>query len=237
MDLRDSLTNAFKVTVRTRRQAHWLSAPEVVAIVDACPPGVSGDRDRLMIRFLALTGLRREEAMRCQWKHVDLTGRTLWVPKGKGDKERYVGLLDRAVELLGEWRQRCATDLGAVPTSHPVLPTIGFGAGGGRDPYLWWDRPSKVWYGQRYKVDGPFWPMGYQSIGRQVLEAGRRAGIDDLQCHDLRRSFAGLLEDAGVPVQQISAQLGHAGLDTTMRYLSSNPRKRADALVGIAVNV
>lgn len=38
--------------------------------------------------------------------------------------------------------------------------------------------------------------------------------------HDLRRTYAQLGYEAGVSVTQISILLGHASIETTMRYLS-----------------
>lgn len=229
VDLRDPLTDAFRVKVRTRRKANWLSAGEVSSIVEACPADASGERDRYLILFGVLTGLRRTEIAACQWKHIDLSGRTLWVPKGKGDKERYVGLMDRAVEVLKDWRAVAAAQLGGVPTSHHVFPIIFQGE-------LAWDRPASVWPHQRYQPTGPFWGMSDIVVGTRVREAGARAGFHGLGAHDLRRTFAGLLEEAGVPIQDISAQLGHANVGTTQRYLDSNPRKRASALSKVQVS-
>ena len=234
MDLRDPLTDAYKVKVRTRRQAWWLTPADVSSIVDACPAGPVGDRDAMLVRFGALTGLRRQEIASTQWRHVDFAGRTLWVPKGKGDKERYVGLMDRTVELLLEWRDVAATQLGAFPLSHHIFPTV-LKAWPDGDSYLAWDRPAKEWFAQRHEPTGPFWGTSDVNVGQRVREAGERAGFQHLGPHDLRRTFAGLLEDAGIPIQDISAQLGHASVGTTVRYLDSNPRKRANAISRVVV--
>ncbi len=233
-DLRDPLSDAFKVKLRTRRSANWLGQADVAAILAACPDDALGERDRAIVLLGCLTGLRREEMASCQWNHIDLKVRTLLVPKGKGDRARTVGLLDRAVEFLGDWKDRCASDLGAIPTQHPVLPTL-LRPAVGKPFYLAWDRPARQWYGQRHPHRGPFWPMGDFSIALRVSEAGKRAGIDNLAPHDLRRSHAALLEEMGVSIQDISRQLGHASVETTMRYLENNPRKRASALAGLQV--
>jgi len=228
VDLRDPLTDAFKVKARTRRLAHWLSPADLTRIVGSCPATQSGQRDAMLVRFAALTGLRRSEIAASQWRHVDFSGRTLWVPKGKGDKERYVGLMPQAVEYLQEWRDVAAHQLGAFPLSHHILPTIVNGD-------MVWDRPAKVWYAQRHQPTGPFWGMSDVLVGQRVREAGERAGFEHLGAHDLRRTHAGILEDLGMPIQEISRQLGHADVSTTMRYLEANPKKRADALASLQV--
>jgi len=52
-----------------------------------------------------------------------------------------------------------------------------------------------------------------------VRKYGTGIGIPELDSHDLRRTFARLGYDAGVPVEQISKLLGHADTKTTMLYL------------------
>jgi integrase len=49
---------------------------------------------------------------------------------------------------------------------------------------------------------------------------GKMIGKPELQPHDLRRTYAQLGYEAGVPVTQISRLLGHASIATTQRYLN-----------------
>lgn len=53
-----------------------------------------------------------------------------------------------------------------------------------------------------------------------VTKRGGMIGKDDLQPHDLRRTFAQLGYEAGIAITQISTLLGHANLETTQRYLN-----------------
>lgn len=57
------------------------------------------------------------------------------------------------------------------------------------------------------------------SIWEIVNKYGRMIGLPDLSPHDLRRTYARLGYDAGVPLEQISKLLGHSSVQTTMRYL------------------
>jgi len=50
--------------------------------------------------------------------------------------------------------------------------------------------------------------------------AGKVIGKNDLAPHDLRRSFAQIGYEAGIPITQISKLLGHSSIDTTQRYLN-----------------
>ena len=53
-----------------------------------------------------------------------------------------------------------------------------------------------------------------------VQEHGAAIGKPDLAPHDLRRSYAQLGYEAGIPITQISKLLGHASVATTQRYLN-----------------
>lgn len=58
--------------------------------------------------------------------------------------------------------------------------------------------------------------IGIHDIVRQY---GALIGVPQLDSHDLRRSYAMLGLNAGVPITQISVLLGHANIATTQRYL------------------
>ena len=51
----------------------------------------------------------------------------------------------------------------------------------------------------------------------------RRAGIEDLHFHDLRREFASRLLEAGAAQHDVRDWLGHANITTTSQYLKSTP--------------
>ncbi len=53
-----------------------------------------------------------------------------------------------------------------------------------------------------------------------VQKRGGMIGKENLQPHDLRRTFAQLGHEAGISITQISTLLGHANLETTQRYLN-----------------
>lgn len=57
-------------------------------------------------------------------------------------------------------------------------------------------------------------------IFRIVRQYGERIGKSDLAAHDLRRTYAQLGYEAGVPITQISKLLGHSNVATTQRYLN-----------------
>ena len=60
--------------------------------------------------------------------------------------------------------------------------------------------------------------------------ACRRAGIEDLQFRDLRRTFATRLMRKGVGIYTISKLLGHASVTMTEKYLNWQPEDGAEAV-------
>jgi len=45
-----------------------------------------------------------------------------------------------------------------------------------------------------------------------------RAGLDDIDFHDLRRTFGSLQADAGVPIKAVQEMFQHSDIETTMNY-------------------
>jgi integrase/recombinase XerD len=58
------------------------------------------------------------------------------------------------------------------------------------------------------------------AIFNVVRKRGAMMGKDDLAPHDLRRTYAQIGFDEGVPITQLSVLLGHASVETTRRYLN-----------------
>jgi integrase len=62
--------------------------------------------------------------------------------------------------------------------------------------------------------------MSSVAIFQVVRKYGKVIGKPELAPHDLRRTYAQIGVDNGIPIQQISKLLGHASIQTTMRYLN-----------------
>jgi integrase len=67
------------------------------------------------------------------------------------------------------------------------------------------------------------------TVRERIALRAQAAGIDHLRPHDLRRSFAGMLEDADTDMRDIQAALGHEQLATTERYLKQRTKMPAAA--------
>lgn len=66
---------------------------------------------------------------------------------------------------------------------------------------------------------GKMFPITSRRLYDIVRELAGLAGIEDLGCHDLRRTGAALMRTAGAPLEKIQKHLGHASIMTTTIYL------------------
>jgi integrase len=71
-----------------------------------------------------------------------------------------------------------------------------------------------------------------ESIRTSWAVACRKAGLEDVHPHDLRRTCASWLVQAGVPLRAVAALLRHRDIRTTMRYAHLSPD---DARAGVQV--
>ena len=163
---------------------------ELAALVAQCRADESpaGVRDGAVIGLAYLSGARRAELAGLHLADVDTDPAAIRVI-GKGGKERLV----------------------------PLSPTVG--------PLL------EAWIGLRGGSEGPlFCPIdraGNLRLGRTLTgEAIRQilsrralaAGVATVSPHDLRRTYAGDLLDAGADLPAVQQLMGHASPSTTSRY-------------------
>jgi len=190
--------NALKQTIKVKREtgtkAHtWLSQAQVRAMFGHCPEGIIGERDRVLLGLLVGAGLRREEAVNMTFEDLKLQpvkGKMRTVLNVKGK-----GKKNRVVPISDDLAN--AIDRWGARIGHEgkILRSLGMN----REP-------------------------GESISAVALFQIVRRYGdsIDkpDLAAHDLRRTFAQLGHEAGVPIPQISKLLGHASIETTMTYLN-----------------
>jgi integrase len=182
----------------------WLSKAELKDLILAMPVDELGQRDRLILLLGSLCGLRAEEICHLRWKDFssDWTKLTLI---GKGSKPAVIGVPPELRKALAEWHKK--RPIGATA----VLPRArGFTTYGKRERVLQWDHP-----------------LEYHGVLYAVKAAGKRVGCT-LAPHDLRRTFAGILEESGVAVTDIQRAMRHGDVGTTSRYLDKNPRRTVE---------
>lgn len=188
-----------------RKERRVLTPEELARLLDVA----RGYKHHLVIRVLALTGMRLGEALGLRWQDVDLERRTLTVRQSVNVRARKVNdrlktaasyrtlALDReTVELLVE-RKR-----GRGATKVAALGGLIFCAEDGR-------------------------PVRAESVRAALGRALRKAGLAHIRVHDLRHTAGSLMLDAGQPLATVSAFLGHSSTATTAAVYSHPVRKGA----------
>jgi len=194
----------------------WLTEDEVRRITAAFPDSPVGRRDRLIFFIGVFLGLRvgeiaslRRSMFSPDFSEVKLTG--------KGQKLAQMGVGATLQRELTAWMAD------APEGCETVIPCA-------VDVTLAWDLtdPTVTFTWSK--------PMGAGGIRLAVTRAGARVDIK-VRPHDLRRTFAGLLEERGMPVQDISRALRHSNVAVTSRYLERNPRRSADLTRGFDLDL
>src|SRR4051794_29825821 len=184
-------TNAVKITrkpPKPHRPAVQAIPPTLIEVMRARLLEQDKLRDATLLALLAYAGLRPQEALALQWRHV--RERTLLVEHALSDGQlktlknrrqpRTVELLEPLRDDLADWRQQC----GAPAAAQPLFASHASG--------FWRETDWRNW---RKRV--------YAPLAEQVGLVGARP-------YDLRHAFASLLIHEGrLSVVEIAAQLGH----------------------------
>jgi len=148
------------------------------------------------------TGLRVSEACRLQVGDIDPTAGLVHVRLGKGAKNRSVNLTDHLRRLLRRYWE----------VQRPLRPWL--------FPAQRLATPGRVDPVQRW-ADRPVSP---DAVRRRLHRAAARAGLKRrVTPHDLRRTYATWLLEAGVDLRTVQVLLGHASPVTTARYTRVRP--------------
>ena len=181
------------------RLGNWLTPEQSLRLWNT-PDGNSlkGKRDRALLAILLACGLRRHEAVNLDFGHIQQREEHWAIVdlKGKAGHTRTVPVPDWVKASVDEWLQ--AANL----------------SGG------------KLF--RRVNKNGSAWGDGLteKAVWHVVREYARKAGIERLAPHDLRRTCARLCHAAGGELEQIQFLLGHVSIQTTERYLGCKQRIR-----------
>jgi integrase len=185
------------------RLGNWLT-PEQGRRLLECPAPVAARqlRDHAMVAMLIGCGLRRAELLALRVETIQQREEH-WVIAdlvGKAGHIRTVPIPAWVKAAVDAWTAAAAITEGPV---FRAINKAGHVWGNGMSPKVLWD---------------------------VVRAAARRAGIERLAPHDLRRTCARLCHLAGGELDQIQFLLGHVSIQTTERYLGCKQKLR------IAVN-
>ena len=203
----EALQESISVKSQAGQKTHtWLSQREVKSLM-ALPDGSSliGRRDKIALGLCVAAGLRRAEAVSVIFDNLELIPiksgfRTVINVTGKGGKDRTIPIRDELAQDIEEWQKMIGGD-------GLILRSLGRGE-------LLGDSLTAV---SLFRLVNRYGKRFAKSLSK---EDKRRDLLMVLAPHDLRRTYAQLGYEAGIPVTQISRLLGHASIATTQKYLN-----------------
>jgi site-specific recombinase XerD len=186
-----------KISVRLR---NWLLPEQAITLLETSDiESTKGKRDLALLAILVACGLRRHEAV--ELNVSDLQQREdHWAIVdliGKASHVRTVPVPDWVKNLVDDWLHSAGISNGRIF--------------------------------RRVTRAGTVWGSGLSKkvVWHVVRQYARKAGIDKLAPHDLRRTCARLCHRAGGELDQIQFLLGHVSVQTTERYLGCKQRIRS----------
>jgi len=190
----DALQSAIEVETPKGTKAHtWLTAAEVKRLFQTCGDDLKGQRDRVVLGLLAGAGLRRAEVAALTFDAIIL--------------QPVAGKMRTVLQVKGKGAKGRIVPISDVLANALDVWAGAIGGGG---------HIARAFTRRRELADS----ISSVGIFHLVRSHGVLIGKPDLAPHDLRRTFAQLGLDAGVPITQISVLLGHASITTTQRYLN-----------------
>ena len=166
------------------------SAAEVERIVQLCeieePIGL---RDRAILEVLYSTGLRRMEIIALKLYDLSLDRGLLLVRQGKGHKDRYVPIGERAIAWLEKYIREGRPQLAIEPDDMTVFLTA---------------------QGEPFSRDHLSFAVKERVDAAQLGKTG--------SCHLFRHTMATLMHENGADIRHIQAMLGHEDIRTTEIY-------------------
>jgi integrase len=205
---RNPISDVEKPTQRRSTEIEVLSPEEIMALVRAA----ASQQDAAIYLTAAFTGLRRGELVALRWRNVDFPRRHIRVT---------ASYTERALSTPKSGRAR------SVPMAPPVEEALARLS----------ERPDHT------GDDDVVFPgtggsyLDASALYRRNKQALKRAGLRSLRFHDLRHTFGTqVIRNPAVGILQLKEWMGHADIDTTMKYLHYAPRAGDAELVGDAFN-
>jgi integrase len=195
------LARVEKHPMRPSGDIQVFSPEEVWSLVRAA----DSEQDGALFLTAAFTGLRMGELLALRWRDVDFAGSTVRV---------------RASYAAGQLTTPKSGKVRSVPLAPAVASALA--RLGRREHWLGEDDLVFVGAAGGY-LDG-------SALRRRFKDALGRAGLRSLRFHDLRHTF-GTRMIAKADIRRVQEWMGHADIQTTMRYLHYAPHAEDAALV------
>lgn len=194
-----------------QRPGRWLSLDQVKLLIVAGREIANSQnqarRNEVVLMSLCTMALRREELAVARWSDMSLqNNRPVLRVHGKGRKVATVDIPRAVLRAIHNWRAVVVED----------------DSPGNETPLV-----RRIWKGGRIARDG----LSPDGIWWIVDTAAAYAGLGHVAPHDLRRSVAGALYEAGTPVDKISRLLRHSSISVTERYLQRLPHANEGAVL------
>jgi integrase/recombinase XerD len=158
--------------------------------VDALVRALRTNRDRAMVEAMVLGGLRRCEVLGLRLSDVQTGERRVFVADGKGGRQRLIPMSNRFFKTLSVY----------LKEERPIdTPT---------------DKVFVVLKGPRRGL-----PLSAHGLDEIIQGARGRAGLSHATCPELRHTCLTRLREAGMSIEALQAQAGHASIETTRVYL------------------
>lgn len=172
-----------------KKMPRVLLPAEVVALTAA----LRTDRDRAMISLMVHAGLRRCEVLGLRFGDVHIGDRRVFIANGKGGHQRIVPVVRTFFTLLARYlTTERPGDAASAPGDYVFVVLKG---------------PTR---GR---------PLTASGLDQVLAGARARAGLTHATCHELRHTCFTRLREAGMALEAIQAQAGHASIETTRIYL------------------
>jgi integrase/recombinase XerD len=160
------------------------------AEADAFVAALRTQRDRAMVAAMLLGGLRRCEVLGLRLPDLHPGERRVFVADGKGGRQRIVPISARFFSAVAAYYDTERPRTSSTETVFVVLKG-----------------PRR---GQ---------PLSAAGLDEIIEGARKRAGLTHLTCHQLRHTCFTRLREAGMALEAIQAQAGHASIESTRVYL------------------
>ena len=178
------------------REQSALNGEQVRAMVNAA----TNERNKAIIMMLAQTGLRIHELANITLEQYESRSNNVLVIRGKGDKDRLVGLADETIKLIDSY----------IANERK-------------------DGCEYLFVGNRgNKMDGKNTSAMLKVCARKAgIENWEELHISN---HTMRRTFATMMSEADVPIEVISKAMGHSGIQITSRYVKRSEQRAVNEM-------